>query len=271
MGSRRTHEDRLDRLREIGVDRGGAGPAALTDRSRSRRPHPGRDGAVDRGRDRQPALGWHRRRADRARLEDPSRRARRSIAVRRRDRSSAGCCWPPAPARRLGSPKAQVAIDGVRLLDRAVDVLRAAGCTDLVAVLRAPRGRCPVSTTRGQSTIPTAGWARRCGWVWRPARGEVAVVMLVDTPGIGADAVRAVLAAVAGGRAGRDRRLRRASGAAGRVRPRAVGRGRRAGRRRPGGPGFLRAHPELVTAVPCAGDPADIDTPADLARWRAGR
>nr|BFE88878.1 hypothetical protein GCM10020093_114790 [Planobispora longispora] len=31
---------------------------------------------------------------------------------------------------------------------------------------------------------------------------------------------------------------------------------------------FLRAHPELVVEVPCddAGDPADIDTPADLAR-----
>ena len=29
---------------------------------------------------------------------------------------------------------------------------------------------------------------------------------------------------------------------------------------------FLRAHPELVVAVPCddVGDPADIDTPADL-------
>ncbi|MEV1205132.1 nucleotidyltransferase family protein, partial [Microbispora rosea] len=33
---------------------------------------------------------------------------------------------------------------------------------------------------------------------------------------------------------------------------------------------FLRAHPELLTAVPCddAGDPADVDTPADLRRLR---
>jgi nicotine blue oxidoreductase len=31
---------------------------------------------------------------------------------------------------------------------------------------------------------------------------------------------------------------------------------------------FLAAHPELITPVPCddIADPADIDTPADLAR-----
>ncbi len=38
MGSRRTHEDRLARLREAGPRRGRAGPAPLADRARPRAP-----------------------------------------------------------------------------------------------------------------------------------------------------------------------------------------------------------------------------------------
>jgi molybdenum cofactor cytidylyltransferase/nicotine blue oxidoreductase len=30
---------------------------------------------------------------------------------------------------------------------------------------------------------------------------------------------------------------------------------------------FLQAHPELVDEVAVPGDPADLDTPADLRRW----
>jgi molybdenum cofactor cytidylyltransferase/nicotine blue oxidoreductase len=96
------------------------------------------------------------------------------------------------------------------------------------------------------------------------ASGDRAVIVLVDTPGIGADQVRQVLALDApfviaryGSRRGHPVAIDRplwtevvalAEGDQG-ARP------------------FMRAHPELVTDVPCAGDPADIDTSDDLARW----
>jgi CTP:molybdopterin cytidylyltransferase MocA len=97
--------------------------------------------------------------------------------------------------------------------------------------------------------------------------GEIALVLLVDTPGVGADAVRAVLDAV---RAGAPVAI--ADFAGHRAPPVAITRpywaevaDRAEGDQ--GARGFLRAHPDLVTAVRCAGDPADIDTPADLARF----
>ena len=61
MGSRRTHDDRLARLREEGVTEDDAGPAGVADRPRHRRPHAGGDRGVDRGRDRRAPLGRHRR------------------------------------------------------------------------------------------------------------------------------------------------------------------------------------------------------------------
>ena len=74
MGSRRTHDDRLARLREEGVSRGGAGPGGLADRAGHRRPHAGGDRGVDRGGDRGAPLGRHRPAADRHRRPDPHRR-----------------------------------------------------------------------------------------------------------------------------------------------------------------------------------------------------
>ena len=46
MGIRRTHEDRLERLREAGLTDDGAGPAVEPDRPRPRRPHPRGDRGV---------------------------------------------------------------------------------------------------------------------------------------------------------------------------------------------------------------------------------
>jgi CTP:molybdopterin cytidylyltransferase MocA len=166
---------------------------------------------------------------------------------------------------RLGRPKAQITLGGVRLLDRALDVLRAGGCDDLVAVLRTPEQLSGVTTIVNPQPQRGMGSSLRLGLA--AGRGEIAVVLLVDTPGIGADAVRAVIDAV---RAGAPVALADFGGR--RVPPVAFARPHWAevaelAEGDQGARGFLRAHPELVTAVPCAGDPSDIDTPADLARF----
>lgn len=166
---------------------------------------------------------------------------------------------------RFGTPKAQVTLGGVRLLDRALDVLRAGGCDDIVAVLRTPEDIPGVTTVVNPHPEQGMGSSLRLGLA--ACTGEIAVVLLVDTPGIGADAVRAVLdttsagaeVAIAdfGGHRSPPVAFVRSHWAE--VAARAEG--------DQGARGFLQAHPELVTAVPCSGDPGDIDTPDDLARW----
>jgi CTP:molybdopterin cytidylyltransferase MocA len=167
---------------------------------------------------------------------------------------------------RLGTPKAQVTIGGVRLLDRGLAVLRAAGCDVLVAVLRGAEDLPGVQTVINPNPERGMGSSLRLGLA--ACTGDIAVVMLVDTPGIGVDAVRAVVASVTAGSPAAI-----ADFAGHRVPPVAFGRAlwpevAELAEGDQGARGFLRSHPELVTAVPCDGDPADIDTLDDLARWR---
>jgi CTP:molybdopterin cytidylyltransferase MocA len=164
---------------------------------------------------------------------------------------------------RMGRPKADLLVDGERLIDHAVRVLRAGGCDEVVAVVREglpdPDARIVVNPD------PERGMGSSLRLALRAASGRRAAILLVDTPGIGADAVRAVLAAEApvvvatyGGRRAHpvvvdrswwDEIAAAADGDRG-ARP------------------FLDAHPELVVEVECEGDPADLDTAADLASWR---
>jgi len=164
--------------------------------------------------------------------------------------------------RRLGGPKAELVVAGERLLDRAVRVLREGGCAEVVAVVRADTKVDGAVVVVNSDPDRGMGSSLRLGLA--AASGDRAAIVLVDTPGVTADAVRRTLrvaapAAVAtyGGRRGHpvviDRPLWTNVAAL------AVG---DAGAR-----AFLREHPELVTEVTCTGDPADIDTAEDLARF----
>ena len=164
---------------------------------------------------------------------------------------------------RMGQPKAELILDGERLVDRAVRVLRAGGCDEVVTVVRegvtSPDARVVVNPE------PERGMGSSLRLALAAATGRRAVILLVDTPGIGADAVRAVLAvdapvvvATYGGR--RSHPVVVDHSWWGEVAELAAGdRGARP---------FLAAHPELVREVECPGDPSDLDTMGELASWR---
>jgi CTP:molybdopterin cytidylyltransferase MocA len=171
---------------------------------------------------------------------------------------------------RMGLPKALLHFAGGSLVDHAVQVLRDGECDEVVVVLGAAADAVP--RPAGSVIVVNGDWhtglasSLRCGLA--AATGGVAVVTLVDQPGISAAAVARLLAAhrpeidaatvaTYRGQLGHpvvlDRRIWSA------VLARSTG---DAGAR-----GWLRAHPEQVAVVPCddVADPADLDTPEDLA------
>jgi CTP:molybdopterin cytidylyltransferase MocA len=183
----------------------------------------------------------------------------------------AGLLLAAGEGSRLGTPKALVELDGERLVDRGVALLRGGGAAPVAVVTGAACVEIPgvvgVHNPRwrtGMASSLAAGLGALAG------RCEAVVVALVDQPLIGPDAVRRLISAYHAGagiavatyqgkprnpvllaRSHWDGVLAAAAGDAG-ARP------------------YLRANPGLVTEVECAdtGSPDDIDTPADLARVR---
>jgi nicotine blue oxidoreductase len=181
----------------------------------------------------------------------------------------AGVVLAGGAGRRFGGPKALVVLDGRRLVDRAVALLAAGGCDPVVAV----SGAAPFAVP-GALVVPNPDWdegmgsSLRAGLAALDGTAAAVVVIPVDTPWLGPESVRRVIAAheagatvaaaTYGGKRGHPVLLGRQHWDA--VRAAAVG--------DVGARGFLRAHPDLVTAVPCdgTGRPDDVDTPADLLR-----
>jgi CTP:molybdopterin cytidylyltransferase MocA len=186
--------------------------------------------------------------------------------------SMAGLVLAAGESRRLGRPKALLEVGGETLLARSVRVLREGGCADVVVVSGSVALVVP-----GARVIDNPDWATGMGSSLRVGlrvidRADAVVIMVVDTPGIGADVVRRLR------RAHRDGASLVVATYDGAPRnPVLIGRrhwaevlelavddvGARA---------FLAQHPELVRQVECGdiADPRDIDTPDDLARVLGG-
>ncbi|MFF4411797.1 NTP transferase domain-containing protein [Streptosporangium sp. NPDC001559] len=188
--------------------------------------------------------------------------------------ASAGLLLAAGGGSRLGAPKALVELDGERLVDRGVRLLREGGCHPVVVVLGAADAQ-----VRGAVVVRNPDWrtgmgsSLRTGLAALPGDAERVVIALADQPSIGP---RAVLRLVEAARLGASVAV--ATYAGRRRNPVLVARehfaevaGLAVGDT--GARAFLRAHPELVVEVPCddVGDPADIDTPGDLAAWRRRR
>ena len=183
---------------------------------------------------------------------------------------AAGLVLAAGAGRRFGGPKAGVELHGVRLVDRAVGTLAAAHLDPVVVV----SGAVGLEVS-GAGVVANPGWAEglgsslRTGLAALPDTVDAVLVLLADQPGVTAEAVRRVLASLAGpesvavatygGRDGHPVALGRqhwrdvAESAVGDV----------------GARGFLRTYVGSVVRVEC-GDVAtdrDVDRPDDLARF----
>jgi CTP:molybdopterin cytidylyltransferase MocA len=114
----------------------------------------------------------------------------------------AGLVLAAGGGRRIGVPKALLRLDGQLLVERAVAVLREAGCAPVVVVLGAGADRVRAEADLGNAVVVENGeWATGLGSSLRAGLAaladtpaDAAVVLLVDTPGVTAEAVRRVAA-----------------------------------------------------------------------------
>ncbi|KAA9380165.1 nucleotidyltransferase family protein [Microbispora cellulosiformans] len=187
---------------------------------------------------------------------------------------------------RFGGPKALVEFEGERLAGRGVRLLAEGGCRPVLVVVGAAQAaveaelKAMTENTAGDVVVVRnalwetgMGSSLRAGLEALPPSAVAVVIALADQPLVRPEAVRRLIAAFRGGARvavaayggvprnpvliAREHLVEVAAQAVGDV----------------GARPFLRAHPELVTAVACddAGDPADVDTPDDLRLLRGGR
>ncbi|MEU0409961.1 nucleotidyltransferase family protein [Streptomyces griseorubiginosus] len=188
----------------------------------------------------------------------------------------AGLLLAAGGGRRLGGqPKALLAHRGRPLVEHAVGVLRAAGCTRVHVVLGAAAAAVRERAELGDCVlVENPEWAEGMGSSLRAGldslagtTARAALVSLVDQPGIGAEAMRRVLAAYQD-----ESSLVSAAYDGARGHPVLLGAAHWAGVAATatgdrGARAYLKEHRGALTLVEC-GDvarPYDIDTVADLA------
>ncbi|MEV7073790.1 nucleotidyltransferase family protein [Streptomyces sp. NPDC093990] len=188
----------------------------------------------------------------------------------------AGLLLAAGGGRRLGGrPKALLEHRGRPLVEHAVGVLRAAGCARVHVVLGAAAATVRERAELGGCVlVENPEWADGMGSSLRAGLDSLAgtgaraaLVSLVDQPGIGAEAVRRVLAAPAD-----ETSLVSAAYDGVRGHPVLFGAGHWAGIAATatgdrGARAYLEEHRHALTLVECGdvAEPYDIDTPEDLA------
>jgi nicotine blue oxidoreductase len=182
----------------------------------------------------------------------------------------AGLVLAAGAGRRYGGPKALVRLDGRLLVERAVRLARDGGCAPVVAVLGAAA---PIVRTRADLgdalAVENPDWPTGMGSSLRAGLATLAdtdavaaVVLLVDMPGITAEAVRRLVALAA------PDRLAMAGYGDRRGHPVLLGRAHWAGVSESavgdvGARPYLRRNTARLRVVPCddVADDADLDTP----------
>ena len=178
----------------------------------------------------------------------------------------AGLVLAAGAGRRLGQPKAEVVLGGVRLLDRAVRTLAAGGCQQVLAVVRDPGVLADgASVVVNPAAADGMGSSLRTGLAALPDDTEAVVVTLVDLPDVSPAEVRAMIGWYRNGAS--IIAIRRAG-----TRSHPVLIARRwltafaaAAHDDQGGRAFFAAHWDDVDFIDYPNPICDIDTPADLA------
>jgi nicotine blue oxidoreductase len=188
---------------------------------------------------------------------------------------AAGLVLAAGGGRRYGGPKALVRYEGSLLVERAVRTVRDAGCAPIVVVLGAAAAEVRATAQLGDVVLVENGsWKSGMGSSLRAGlealggtAADAALVLLVDTPGVTAEAVKRVCHGAA-----RDS-LATATYAGRRGHPVLLGRDHWAGvtilaTGDVGARAYLSARLEKLHLVPCEdiSDDTDMDIPEPSAQ-----